>query len=184
MPGCGVPFTVDGDVVSFGEREAAHVVDDPDASRNTPCKQLLHDLRLVPEGLVLNVGAGNGALVADNLVNLEICRYPATDVVADAHALPFADGSFDVVFSQSVLEHVRDPFACAREMIRVLKEGGVLLADVPFLAPFHGYPDHYFNVSMNGLRQLFASLEEVGVREGPHHAPALTASRSSAGSAR
>ena len=78
------------------------------------------------------------------------------------------------MFSQSVLEHVRDPFACAREMIRVLKEGGVLLADVPFLAPFHGYPDHYFNVSMNGLRQLFASLEEVGVREGPHHAPALT----------
>ena len=64
-PGCGAPFTVDGDVVSFGDRAAAHVVHDPRASRNPHSKQLLHDLRLDPDGLVLNVGAGDGALVAE-----------------------------------------------------------------------------------------------------------------------
>jgi SAM-dependent methyltransferase len=172
-PGCGAAFAVDGATVVFGDRSTTTLVHDPGASRNPPSKQLVHDLRLFPDGLVLNVGSGDSVIVADNLVNLEICRYPATDVVADAHALPFADESFDAVFSQSVLEHVKDPFGCAREMTRVLKPGGALHADVPFLAPFHGYPDHYFNPSMNGLRRLFAGLEEIDVHEGPHHAPAI-----------
>jgi SAM-dependent methyltransferase len=170
---CSAAFTTSGDVISFVSAAAGPITHDPGASKNPPAMQLVHDSRFVSDGLVLNVGAGDTAITADNLVNLEISRYPATDVVADAHALPFADGSFDAVFSQSVLEHVRDPFICAREMQRVLKEGGTLHADAPFIAPFHGYPDHYFNPSMNGLRRLFADLEEIDLREGPHHAPSV-----------
>jgi SAM-dependent methyltransferase len=173
-PGCGSPFTATEGLVDFLGRRPGRIVHDPEASRNTPSKQIVHDLRLHPDGLVLNVGAGDSVIAADNLVNLEIVAYPTTDVVADAGALPFADGAFDTVFSQSVLEHVKDPFACAREMQRVLRQGGTLHADAPFIAPFHGYPDHYFNPTMNGLRQLFAGLEEIDVREGPHHAPSIT----------
>jgi hypothetical protein len=36
-----------------------------------------------------------------------------------------------------------------------LKPGGILLAAVPFLQPFHGYPDHYYNMSSSGLKNLF-----------------------------
>jgi ubiquinone/menaquinone biosynthesis C-methylase UbiE len=46
-------------------------------------------------------------------------------VVADAQALPFADGSIDFVYSSQVIEHVPDDAAMAREIRRVLKPGGV-----------------------------------------------------------
>ena len=39
--------------------------------------------------------------------------------------------------------------------MRVLKSGGKLLCCVPFLAPVHGYPHHYYNMTPQGLRALF-----------------------------
>jgi len=49
----------------------------------------------------------------------------------DLTALPFPDGSFDLVFSQGVLEHFRDPAPAMREQVRVLRDGGALVVDVP-----------------------------------------------------
>jgi len=43
----------------------------------------------------------------------------------DGKSLPFADGSFDVICSNAVLEHVSDLATLTREMRRVTKEGGV-----------------------------------------------------------
>lgn len=42
--------------------------------------------------------------------------------------LPFAGGSFDVVFARAVLHHMRDLDDACREMFRVLRPGGVLIA--------------------------------------------------------
>jgi SAM-dependent methyltransferase len=42
-----------------------------------------------------------------------------------------ADGAFDVVLFISVLEHVWDPLTCLTHCRRVLKDGGVLLINVP-----------------------------------------------------
>ena len=49
----------------------------------------------------------------------------------DLTALPFADGKFDLVFSQGVLEHFRDPAPAMCEQVRVLRPGGALVVDVP-----------------------------------------------------
>ncbi len=51
--------------------------------------------------------------------------------LGDAQELPFADGSFDLVSCQTVLIHLADPTAALREMLRVLKPGGLLLAVEP-----------------------------------------------------
>ena len=48
----------------------------------------------------------------------------AETVACDALALPFADGSVDFVFSDQVIEHVEDDEAMAREIARVLRDGG------------------------------------------------------------
>ncbi len=112
-------------------------------------------------GLVLDAGAGKRPVYFDNVVNYEIVAYDTTDVVGVGEELPFADGSFDAVVSTAVLEHVKDPFRCAREIARVLKPGGELYCVVPLLAPLHGYPHHYYNMTDQGIRNLFADLLEV-----------------------
>jgi ubiquinone/menaquinone biosynthesis C-methylase UbiE len=45
---------------------------------------------------------------------------------ADAEQLPFADASFDYVWSWGVIHHSPDTLQCAREITRVLKPGGGL----------------------------------------------------------
>lgn len=55
---------------------------------------------------------------------------------ADGTALPFKDGSFDLVLSHSVIEHDGDPLAYLKEARRVLAPGGVMLLNIaPFLSP-------------------------------------------------
>jgi len=113
------------------------------------------------EGLVLDCGAGRRPVYFDNVVNFEIVDYETTDVRGVAEVLPFIDGAFDAVLSITVLEHVRDPFLCAKEIARVLKPGGSLICRVPFLQPFHGYPHHYYNMTYQGLKNLFIEFLEI-----------------------
>ena len=49
----------------------------------------------------------------------------------DATQLPFDDGAFDLVTCQTVLIHLRDPKQGLKEMFRVLRPGGILLAAEP-----------------------------------------------------
>lgn len=107
------------------------------------------------DGVLLDCGAGRRDIYYSNVVNFEIVDYDTTDVLGVGEALPFKDNSFDAVISIAVLEHVRDPFQCAREISRVLKPGGKLFCAMPFLQPVHGYPHHYFNATPQGLKRLF-----------------------------
>jgi SAM-dependent methyltransferase len=69
-------------------------------------------------------------------------RTQANITVAQGEDLPFADGSFDVVFSHEVIEHVTDDAAAAAEMVRVLAPGGRIVLFCPNrLYPFetHGH---------------------------------------------
>jgi SAM-dependent methyltransferase len=123
------------------------------------------------DGLILDVGAGFRPVYYSNVVNLEVKDYPTTDVIGVADRLPFKSGSFDGVISIAVLEHVKDPFLCAREIARVLKPGGWLKCCVPFLQPLHGYPHHYFNMTHEGLRTLFEpylAIERQEVNSATH----------------
>lgn len=52
-------------------------------------------------------------------------------VAADLMFLPFDTGSFDLVFSQGVLEHFYDPSVAVKEQARVTKPGGYVIIDVP-----------------------------------------------------
>jgi ubiquinone/menaquinone biosynthesis C-methylase UbiE len=55
---------------------------------------------------------------------------------ADGTTLPFHEGSFDLVLSHAVIEHVADPAAYLREARRVLKPRGLLfLQTAPYLSP-------------------------------------------------
>jgi SAM-dependent methyltransferase len=55
-------------------------------------------------------------------------RLPIEVVEEFSERLPFADGTFDVVFARAVLHHMRDLDSACREMFRVLRPGGMLIA--------------------------------------------------------
>jgi ubiquinone/menaquinone biosynthesis C-methylase UbiE len=48
--------------------------------------------------------------------------------LADAKALPYPDGTFGCVVSNSILHHIPDPGPAIAEMLRVLRPGGLLFA--------------------------------------------------------
>lgn len=62
------------------------------------------------------------------------------DVLADAHSLPFKDGSFDIALMLQVLEYLAQPQQALTEAYRILKIGGVLILSAPFMYPIHDAP--------------------------------------------
>ncbi|MDH6124481.1 class I SAM-dependent methyltransferase [Kitasatospora sp. GP82] len=92
-------------------------------------------------GTVLDVGCGNGKFVSRlhtdrpdlQVVGMDISAGILADVerpvlVADAQALPFADDSADAVLALHMLYHVSDIEATIKELDRVLRPGGMLIA--------------------------------------------------------
>ena len=142
-------------------KSLARIADTENVSSNGYDDEMIRIVARHRDGLILDCGAGNRPTYLPNVVNFEIVDYPSTDVLGVGEVLPFLDDSFDAVFSVAVLEHVRDPFKCAREIGRVLKPGGELYCCVPFLQPLHGYPHHYFNATSQGIRVLFEDFLDV-----------------------
>lgn len=89
-------------------------------------------------------------------VGVDLSHHSA-DLLADAHALPFAARSFDVVFSYAVLEHLHNPFLALTEVHRVLRPGGHFVGTVSQGEPFH---DSFFHHTPWGLASAtsFAGL--------------------------
>lgn len=117
--------------------------------------------------MVLDCGSGRKDVSFANLVQCEVVEYPNVDVLAVNQALPFQDACFDAVLSLDVLEHVDQPFDCAAELLRVLKPGGKIYCNVPFLQREHGYPHHYFGMTRMGIRRLFGDHIEIDQHKVP-----------------
>ncbi len=65
---------------------------------------------------------------------------PMRIIDATGENLPFDDATFDVVYSNSVLEHTANPIQVLREALRVLKPGGTLYVEVPnYLSYYEGH---------------------------------------------
>ena len=148
-------------------REQFNIIDTTAISSNEYDPDGLALIEKHRDGLVLDCGAGSRGVYYQNVINFEIAVYPSTDVRGVGEVLPFKDNSFDAVISIAVLEHVKDPWLCAKEIIRVLKPGGDLLCCVPFLQPMHGYPHHYYNMTELGLKNLFGSSIDITQHEVP-----------------
>lgn len=83
------------------------------------------------------------------------------DFQYDIHDLGFEDELFDGVACISILEHVPEPQTAIAEMHRVLKPGGKIWVQLPFLFPYHEAPKDYWRVTPDGLRVWMKQFDEI-----------------------
>lgn len=126
--------------------------------------------RLPPGARIADLGAG-GRRITPDTVTVDGFATENTDVVADVHAVPLPDASFDAVFCTGTLKHVEDPPRVFAEIRRLLKPAGIAHLEVPFLQPFHADPFDYWRWTLSGLELLCTRAGfrriEAGVRLGP-----------------
>jgi SAM-dependent methyltransferase len=110
------------------------------------------------------VGDGLQGLYDDptvDLISFDVYASPVTQFVGDGHAIPLADGSIDGVIVQAVLEHVLEPTVVAAEIGRVLRVGGIVYADTPFLQQVHEGAYDFTRFTDSGHRFLFRRFERI-----------------------
>jgi SAM-dependent methyltransferase len=133
-------------------------------------------------GLIFSFGAHNG-IGLDPLAVQYASLFPkwqrsAATVAAVGESLPFADGTFDIVLSDNVVDHAERPATILAEMSRVLAPAGLLyftvnvhhpvyavastlhnwwnMMGIPYeIAPF---ADHTVHLTLNRARGLFTGL--------------------------
>jgi SAM-dependent methyltransferase len=122
--------------------------------------QLRRSLTADPIKKILIIGAGEREAFG-NTTRTDVAFATGINCICDAHDLPFEDGSFDVVFAESVLEHVCDPQRCVSEIVRVLSPRGVVCAMTPFLQPVHMGAYDFTRFTYLGHRRLFRMFDEI-----------------------
>jgi predicted SAM-dependent methyltransferase len=139
---------------------------------------------MISEVVILDIGCGDKRAHSNSLT-LDVRKTSQVDIIADARALPFMDGSIDHLFSSHVIEHfshleVED---VVEEWIRVLKTGGTIEIRCPdlrarallyFINPSRkniqniygeqNYPANYHKCgfSYTGLKEL---LSKYGIKK-------------------
>lgn len=124
--------------------------------------------------LVLDLGAGNPGECEHypNVVFHEWVQYPHTDVVSVCQRLPYRDSVFDAVISKATFEHLRRPWETADEIYRVLKPGGLVHVDTAFMQPLHADPHHFFNMTLDGVQEIFRRFQPLRCGVKPYQTPA------------
>ena len=157
-----------------------------DRFRNRFAHALVHDAigRLPKGSRVLEVGEGIGrdtAVLAEDgyqVMETDISlgalkqsrkttsRVEVKYVAADGDVLPFGDGAFDAVFLIAALHHLPDPITCVREMARVARPGGLVIAGVE--------PNRTWHALIRAARPLLCAATDTALHGGSTADEALT----------
>jgi SAM-dependent methyltransferase len=100
--------------------------------------------RGLSSGTLVDVGCGNAALFREleghafRYVGVDLLRYPDfpphLELVLsnlDANTIPISDGAADVAVSAETIEHVENPRALMRELVRIVRPGGWVIVTTP-----------------------------------------------------
>ena len=157
-------------------------------------RDLLETFQPVPsDARVIEVGSGAHGLIfcfgGEHRVGVDplaadYCRlFPAwqrraSTVAAVGESLPFRDRSFDVVLCDNVVDHAESPSRIVRELVRILKSGGLLYFTVNIHHPLYSvaagvhsswravgvpfeigpFADHTTHLTLNTAANLFHDL--------------------------
>jgi SAM-dependent methyltransferase len=121
-------------------------------------------------GLMLDIGCGSrsyepmfegqvGRYVGLDLASGPYLGAPRPDIYGRCEALPIRDGAVDTALAMSVMNYLPEPARMVGEAWRVLKPGGILLAEFTQMRPHDPVLHDYFRYTREGASWL---LERAG----------------------
>lgn len=137
-------------------------------SRNRVSQFLNYEKVRSPDGLCLNVGSGSRRFEIQTL-NLDLFGENEVDIQGDILNLPIKDESIETIICTGVLEHVLSPSQATEEIHRVLKFGGKIFLETPFMQTVHASPKDFHRWTPDGLKILLRKfdIQEINVVCGP-----------------
>lgn len=117
---------------------------------------------LDPEKRILNAGSSTLRYGA-NCVNVDIQDKPNVDVICDIHDIPESLGYFDAIICNATLQYCDRPIKVAEEFYRVLKPGGYLFVDAPWIQPFCIETPDKLRFSQDALKSIFSNFEHIEI---------------------
>jgi SAM-dependent methyltransferase len=130
-----------------------------------------HTLKRLPPGArIADVGAG-GRRITPDIVTIDGMSGPDIDVSCDIHQIPLPDASFDCVFCTGTLQHVTDPNRVLAEIHRLLRPGGIVHVEVPFLHGYHPDPKDYWRWTLPGVNLACERTGFERIDSGAHMGP-------------
>jgi SAM-dependent methyltransferase len=98
---------------------------------------------------------------AKKVVGIDLYSEHSDISIMDMHAMTFADSSFDLVYSSHSLEHALDTAKVVSELVRVVRDGGFIVVEVPVNYQTGG-ADLVDFVSLENLHNFFEdNLQEI-----------------------
>jgi SAM-dependent methyltransferase len=167
---CGIIYRIQNEVPLFIQENVVSVSSD---HVSNPIGADFEETLRKGDGVILHIGAGATPHKYPTCIEFEHKIFKHTDVVGDAHQLPFRDESFDRAFAFNVFEHLREPARAAAEVARVLKPGGTVAIHTAFLQAVHEEPAHFYNTTEYGLRRWFAEFEIEKLSVSPNFSPGM-----------
>ena len=137
-------------------------------SKNRIIEFLSGEERRKPNGLKLNVGSG-ARCFKFRIFNLDLFFEEKIDIQGDLLNLPIRAENLDTIVCTGVLEHVEDPFKAVDEFYRVLKNGGRVYLETPFIQTIHEAPKDFSRWTPEGLKKLMAvfDIKKIDIVAGP-----------------
>ena len=165
-------FHVRGAAVSLELAKAVHLegsqVLDVGCGIGGPCRMLADEFNCTTTGIDISNEFINTAIKLSELVDLSS---KTKFVQGDATNLPFADGSFDAVWTQHVQMNISDKMEFYRQIARVLRDGGTFLyydifkkgnEEVKYPMPWAAEASISF---LNPITQMEQILQGLGLRK-------------------
>ena len=142
-------------------------------------KRIVDKFDLKNNNKILDVGCGRcEVLTAFGQLGLDISGVDASERISSfapkgiskleildfsKEDFPFSDNEFDVIFTKSVIEHIHDPTHFMKEILRILKPGGIFISLTPEWASqiktFYDDPTHVHPYQPKGLKDLLILSE-------------------------
>ena len=142
-----------------------------DHNRSERVRKTLHNIlkNQNEDSFILNIGSGQGRIVP-NVKNLDIIPGPSVDYVGSAESIPLDDETVDLIVTQEAFEHIQNPDKAINECFRVLRRGGVIYFQVPFIIGYHPGPTDFIRFTKEGVEEFLTragfSIEQMDITVG------------------